>query len=87
MTEKEHDIVDFWRIGVQFNKRYIQELEGVKYGKVIYRPNNGVFGVDLHWANRLEPGYDQIRMPMNKLYIIHARDYSVIFNQIESKIL
>jgi len=77
MTKKEHNIVDFWHIGIQYSKRNKQFY----YGKAIYIPNNGLFGVDLHWANRVEADdYQQIRVPMEDMYIIHARDYSVCFN-------
>uniref|UniRef100_A0A915NU54 Glycosyltransferase family 92 protein n=1 Tax=Meloidogyne floridensis TaxID=298350 RepID=A0A915NU54_9BILA len=73
MTKKEHNIVDFWHIGIQYSKRNKQFY----YGKAIYIPNNGLFGVDLHWANRVEADdYQQIRVPMEDMYIIHARDYS-----------
>uniref|UniRef100_A0A1I8BD03 Uncharacterized protein n=1 Tax=Meloidogyne hapla TaxID=6305 RepID=A0A1I8BD03_MELHA len=75
MTKKEHTIVDFWHIGIQFSKRNKQFY----YGKAIYNPNNGLFGVDLHWANRVEKeDYEQIRVPMEEMYIIHARDYSKV---------
>ena len=76
MNKNEHSIVDFWHVGIQYSRKNTQYY----YGKGIYKPNNGLYGVDLHWANRVESdNYEQIRVPMEDLYIIHARDYSVCF--------
>nr|CAD2168423.1 unnamed protein product [Meloidogyne enterolobii] len=71
-----HWMTDFWRQGIKYSTKDKQFFAGKKYGKAIYKPNRGIYGVDLHWANRVENGYTEIRIPLNKAYIIHARDYS-----------
>jgi hypothetical protein len=75
MSSKGHTIVDFWRKGIKFSKNETHYF----YGKAIYRPNHGLYGVDLHWANRVEQGYKEMRVPLNQAYMIHARDFSVSF--------
>ncbi|KAF7635962.1 C-type lectin domain-containing protein [Meloidogyne graminicola] len=72
MNKNGHKLNDFWRQGIKYSTKDTQYF----YGKAIYKPNRGLYGVDLHWANRVEPGYKEIRIPLKEAYIIHARDYS-----------
>ena len=51
-----HWMTDFWRQGIKYSTKDKQFFAGKKYGKAIYKPNRGIYGVDLHWANRVENG-------------------------------
>nr|CAD2206758.1 unnamed protein product [Meloidogyne enterolobii] len=73
MNIKGHKIKEFWKKGIKYSTKDTQYF----YGKAIYKPNRGIYGVDLHWANRVENGYIEMRLPLKQAYIIHARDYSV----------
>nr|CAD2174761.1 unnamed protein product [Meloidogyne enterolobii] len=72
MNIKGHKIKEFWKKGIKYSTKDTQYF----YGKAIYKPNRGIYGVDLHWANRVENGYIEMRLPLKQAYIIHARDYS-----------
>jgi hypothetical protein len=56
MTANFHWMTDFWRQGIKFSTKNTQFFAGKMWGKAVYRPNKGVYGVDLHWANRVESG-------------------------------
>uniref|UniRef100_A0A915NCB5 Glycosyltransferase family 92 protein n=1 Tax=Meloidogyne floridensis TaxID=298350 RepID=A0A915NCB5_9BILA len=74
-----HWMTDFWRQGIKYSTKDKQFFAGKKYGKAIYKPNRGIYGVDLHWANRKYKldGRIEYTMPLELNFTAFVRRYKL----------
>lgn len=77
MTKNQHNIVDFWRVGIKFSKK---EMKAKLAGNTFYRTNSVLFGGINFAAKRVKNDYHEIQIPKDDLYSVNAKNSMVKFN-------
>ena len=78
MARNQHNIVDFWRVGIKFSKK---EMKGKLAGNTFYRTNSVLFGGINFAAKRVKNYYHEVQIPKDDLYIVNAKNSIVKFTE------